>query len=315
MRSATRLLTLLLAVLLLLCGCTQTPDETQAELTNGTIYGSTDPEESEPEEIEDEEPGYYFDFTSKSIFELSNAYDYIPKAGVSNASDAGAFYTGAYGDYSVAQGAACDGKYGYFAQSGQSNSSCGAIIKVDLSTWEVVKAEQDLPIEHCNSMTWNEKLGKLVVAHCKPSTKRISIVDPETLQVEKSFDLDVTVKSISYSAGRDMYVVRHDGFGFTLLDADFKVVAQYEGVDSQLGNQNIFVDDNYIYRLDSGVSAKPGYEAVVIYDWDGNYLGAFRVDSLTETESLFYYDGSFYVTFFQAATTVCKLDMDLSLLG
>jgi hypothetical protein len=268
---------------------------------------------------------YPYNYTDVSFFEIENWMDYAPKAKL----------LGIFGDkipfdikstadgYTVAQGACSDGTYGYFLQAnsnayinGKWQEGC-KIIKVDMRTWEIVAESEPLAVCHGNGMGYNSKTNKLVVAHNKPELQNISVIDPETLQVERVVTIDWAIQSISYNEKRDRYVVRLSGsWNFVILDADFNEVSYHEtGVATSLGSQGMLCDDDYIYMLDSSGNKMPGVECFTVYDWDGNYLGVYRVPSFQETEAIILYNDKYYLTFFNGSgTRVYELQFDKSLL-
>lgn len=285
-----------------------------------TIYGSPE-EETVPaaptEDAANTEPTeqYPYDFTLKSFFDVEDCHKYAPLATLEGVTaDAPFFQVPGIDHYSVGQGAVSDGTYGYFCLSSGTNANMGRIRKVDLRTWEIVVDSEELPIGHCNGIAYNDTANKLVVAHYT-NGKLLSIVDPDTLEVVDTVETSVSIGSISYNASHGLYVVRvKTTFDFVLLDENFEQVAYCKGVDSKIGKQCSFCDDDYIYLLDSGVIAKPGTECFTVYDWDGNYLGVYKVDSFQETEAIFTYNGEYYITFYQSGARVYKMNFDKSLL-
>ena len=267
---------------------------------------------------------YPYDYTRKSFFFIKNCLDYAPKVTLSGVKNGAPFDFKATEDgYSVAQGAVSDGKYAYLCLVNTSANIDGEymeacrIVKVDMDTWETVTVSQPLRTFHSNGIAYNSKTNKLVVVHNKPEFRKISVIDPETFEVERVVELDRNIQSISYSAKRDQYVVRMSGnWNFAVLDADFHEVAYYAtGVQTPLGSQCMVCDDERIYMLDSGVIKMPGYECITVYDWQGNYLGVYRIPSFQESEAIIIRNGEFYLTFFNGSGgRLYRLELDLSLL-
>ena len=63
--------------------------------------------------------------------------------------------------YTVAQGCASDGQYGYFITLYKMVNKA-AIWKVDLSDWSVVNTVYGLPLDHGNDAAYNSKKHQLV---------------------------------------------------------------------------------------------------------------------------------------------------------
>jgi hypothetical protein len=310
----------LLLIAVLLSGCSLTPGVVENP-TGVTIVGATEEPtkatgpvlgETTPDVTENPYP---YDFTLKSFFEIENCHIDAPLAKLEEVAGERFFQVPGVNDFNIGQGAVSDGTYGYFCLSSGSNAKEGWIRKVDLRTWEIVADSQPIPVEHCNGIAYNGKINKLVVAHYTTGNK-LSIVDPDTLQVVDTATTAMDIGSISYNESRGLYVARiKNQFDFVLLDENFEEVAYCKGVNSKIGKQCSFCDDDYIYLLDSGVIQKPGTECFTVYDWDGNYLGVYKVDTLQETEAIFTYNGEYYLTIYQSGARVYKLNFDKSLLA
>lgn len=310
----------LLLIAALLCGCNQTP-AVDENVTGVTIVGAmeetqaTDAASLGGQTSDATEELYPYDFTLKSFFDVDDCHKYAPVATLGEVAGELFFQVPGIDDFNIGQGAVSDGTYGYFCLSSGSNTKEGQIRKVDLRTWEIVADSGPIPVEHCNGIAYNAKINKLVVAHYTTGNK-LSIVDPDTLQVEDTVTTAMDIGSISYNESRGLYVGRiKNEFDFVLLDENFEEVAYCKGVDSKIGKQCSFCDDDYIYMLDSGVKAKPGTECFTVYDWDGNYLGVYKVDTFQETEAIFEYNGDYYLTIYQTGARVFKLNFDKSLLA
>ncbi len=303
----------------LLAGCGET--ENPGSETVPPVVKETMPPPSLPVVTE---PVYPYDYTSPDFFEVEDCLDYAPKCKLSGVLN-NAPLTFRTGDgYVVSQGAATDGTYGYFAMCNTSAMLDGEILeaarimKIDLTTWETVTISEPMRTCHSNGMTYNSKTNKLLVVHNKPEYEKISIVNPDTLVVEEVVTIDRAIQSIGYNAATDQYAVRLSGsWDFAILDSEFNEVKLVRtGVRTPLGSQCMTCDENYIYMLDSGVSLKPGYECITVYDWEGNFLCVYRIPSMQESEAIIICGDTFYLTFFNGnGGRLYELEMDFSLLG
>ena len=274
---------------------------------------------SEPTEPPVTEVTYPYDFTSEDFFQIENYQNYMPMVSVSGVMEGKSIYQVKTGDgFSSMQGSCCDGEYAYFSLENKSyggDSGYGranVIVKVDMTTWEVVAQSEPLRMEHGNGMCYNPKLHQLIVVHYYNTPNMVSIVDPDTLELIGTKTLDMEVGSIAYNESRDQYVVGMvaNSAPFAILDADFNQIAYYEGHHLGLGTQDVDCDDNYIYVGNSG-----GWQAVKVYDWDGAYRGVYQVPPLGELESMFNTDGTYYITFGSGnGGRVYKVDYDFSLI-
>lgn len=327
MKTFAKLLAVLLA-LTVLCGCQQnepTPTTVPTEAPTQpapTLF----PEETYPEGIMTER---YL-----KTHDLQDVFDNIPIAPISGVKEDGSFFNlPAVGGCSVLQGVCTDGKYMYLILEG-SNVSAGdeilkkghIVSKVDMSTWEIVLQSEPLPLDHGNSMCYNTKTNQLIVANCNDvdttdnqnNTKLITFIDPETLEIVDTKLLDFAINAIEYSPDYNLYVVGIKGSSaaFAVLDENFVELGYYEGHNLELSPQDVDCDKDYIYVGNSGTgSSHVGNEVVKIYNWDGEYQGAFKVASVAEHEALFNYGGKYYIGFFTNGGRIHEITYDFSLLG
>ena len=100
----------------------------------------------------------------------SGAFDFRSEAGES-----------LYG-YDTLQGACANAGYAYLTLYNRNVESC-KIVKVKLSTREVVKVSSPLPVYHANCLTYNTRKNLLVATCCRVMDKRAVFIDPNTLTV------------------------------------------------------------------------------------------------------------------------------------
>jgi hypothetical protein len=243
-----------------------------------------------------------YNFHKTSTYSMKNWKEYMPKASVIGVKDGNYFNLPAKDGYFVMQGGCSDGTYAYLILEGQKMTVNGVyykaihkMFKVDMSTWEIVKESEPMNLGHGNSATYNARLGKIIV-ECYTNVNDIFFVDPETLTITETKTLDYPLTSIAYNYEKDQYVIGNGSYQFSVLDANFQELVYAEGDYIGLGTQDIDCDENYIYVGNSGAASDPGTEVVKVYDWDGEYVGAFRVDFYTEQEALFNVNGKYYIT-------------------
>lgn len=296
----------------LLCGCQSTDSDDKKEPVEKV-------QEEEPEKKltlggkKETKKKAQYEFTDEAFLSMKDFIDYIPKAMLSGVKEDGQYFQlSSVGDYSVMQGGCTDGKYMYLILENNKKKDC-IISKVDMKTWEVVAQTKNLPLNHGNGMGYNSKLDTLIVSHNTGAVNDISFVDPHTLKITGKKTLDFGIYGITYNEEKDIYAVGISGSSaFAILDSNFVELGYYEGHNIGLGNQSINTDGKYLYIGNSGVSVNPGVEVVKVYDWNGEYKGIFRWDSVSEQEAMISCNGVNYVTFFTGnGGRVYKAELDL----
>ncbi len=255
-----------------------------------------------------------YDYTDPAFFNAEDYAERMPVVKLKGVQADGSFFNieSDVKGFGVLQGSCTDGEYAYLflhnKRAKLTNKEFPAlamdlIYKVDLSTWEIAAVSEPLALDHANSATFNSKTGQLIVCNGAPDDTILSIVDPETLTMIDQITLRWHVDGISYNESRDQYALRLSAGQdfFITTDADFQETGSCEGVDTALSIQNIDSDDDYIYILNTGVSKNPGVETVTVYDWDGNYVSAFRLDSKLESEGLFHVGDTRYAAFYNGS--------------
>ena len=218
-------------------------------------------------------------------------------------------------DVDLVQGGCTDGKYVYQLFYGadltdeQFNNKC-VVVKCDLKTGKVVATSEAMQLNHANDVTYNSKLGYLVVCHNAPLSNMISYIDAETLELVDTFATENYMFSLDYNATRDQYVVGLIATKtFQILDADFKPVTdvfQPTKAYRSSVNQGGACDDNYIYFIYYKTNV------INVYDWDGNFLTSIELESKIqssdyEVESLTSMNGEMYIFCGQGKATVFKV--------
>lgn len=194
----------------------------------------------------------------------------------------------------ILQGGGTDGKYLYLAMVTPKVDGYqdGHIIKLEPETGKVIKISERIKIDHANDITYNPKMGKLLVVHNVPHCHWLSVVDPETLEVDRIIEMPgVPVYSVSYNAKRDCYAVgRSNGQGIGILDSDFKLIDHYDFVNTCYITQGMTSDDDYIYFVQHAVNC------VMKYDWEGNFIEYLPLSKRSgEPENIWFVNGKFYM--------------------
>ena len=176
------------------------------------------------------------------------------------------------------------------------------IAKVDMKKGEIVQTSRTLFLHHANDITYNSKTNKLLVCNNAPHRKWLSVIDPDTLEMERTIELPVEIFGISYNEKKDIYAVGISfGKSFCLLDADFRVIDDKIYPPSPLTeryiNQGIGSDDDFIYfAFWDAYTLKKDPESfqstVAAYRWNGEFAGFIDFNiGLHEPENLSTRDG------------------------
>lgn len=329
-----KLLAVLLASVLLLCLCacqgggttptaTGSPTEATTEPSTAAATAPTELTTAPTEEV-------VYDHTDTSIFQMDKWHKEIPQAELLGVTEEGKeFWLPPTEDnYRVMQGSCTDGTYLYALLekknqdvNGENRSLC-RLAKVDLATWEILGYSEPLEVDHGNGMTYNSKTGEILVTNCHDYPKMVSVIDPETMTVTRTFDLKYSARGIAYDAETDRYAVAIGGsYDFAVFDAEFNELAYYKCDDvtsgkRSFGRQSISTDGEYLYLTYTGavVNGLNGYELICCYDWSGNFCGVLALRTFYEIESTIHVDGITYAAFYHEGGKFFQIAFDKELL-
>lgn len=302
-----------LAALQLLCMCACAP-AAPADTTKPSV-------DSETETAAPTTAPVVYDHTTTDVYQMDKWFKNIQTAKTTDITEGmkELFIEPAEGYYNVMQGSCSDGKYIYaFLEKkkqdvdGETRSLC-RIVKVSMETWEIVATSEPLKVDHGNGATYNSKTNEIYVTNCQYLPKVISVVDPQTLTVTGTVEIEYGARGIAYNAEKDQYAVAVSGSSdIVIYDANFKKLAYYECEAPGLGNQSISWDGKYLYMTYTGALEKKtkGSEVICCYDWNGNFCGVFRLFMFMEIESSFHVNGETYVSFYNGGGKFYRLDME-----
>ena len=131
------------------------------------------------------------------------------------------FYSGKFADKSI-QSICYDKKNGKFiiGFSNKNNPNMSTLVKMnrpDFCDDAVDYIRENVPLAHCNDMEYCSETHKIYVAR---GDKIISIVNPDSLDVEQNIPIDVNAWSICRYSNGDFFI--HDGVNSLRYDSDFK---------------------------------------------------------------------------------------------
>lgn len=193
-----------------------------------------------------------------------------------------------------AQGGCTDGKNHFYQAfvyrdrpSGQEHNEV-RVAKIDMTSGEIVKLSKPMWLHHANDLTYNKKTHKLLVCNNAPHRNWLTVLDPDTLEMERTIELPVQIFGITYNEKKDIYAAGLSfGKSFCLLDADFRVIEGATFAPSPLTehyvNQGIGSDDDFIYfAFWDAYTLRDDPEnfqsTVAAYRWDGEFAGLVDFD-------------------------------------
>ncbi len=193
--------------------------------------------------------------------------------------------------YHVLQGGCTDGTYGYYVVNNTAHSPwIDCIYKVDLKTMKVVAAKEGVELQHANSITYNSKLKKIVCANYDPDKTTITFVDPKTLSITGTTEVQFNVLSIAYNVERNEYVAGTRGtFDFFELDGNLKIQDCHEAIQTSSTKQEVEI---YKDKIIFGMS---GPNVLYVYNWDGKFQYSVELGMETEFENLIFNGDVAYV--------------------
>lgn len=202
----------------------------------------------------------------------------------------------------------CYNKNGKYSGSHNVNNELNlvVIVKYDVELQKVVKVSEPMYLNHANDMTYNSKLNLLIVAHGSPNSSKLSYVDPETLELKKSFKVNYNLYGIDYNLSTNQYIFGVSGsYGFSVANGLLEKGTVHYGLKNAKAytTQTLCCDENYVYCLyyGNGTNKLTGAtaftkDAIFVYDWDGNFVTFIEVDfGDEETENISVVDGEIYV--------------------
>jgi hypothetical protein len=206
------------------------------------------------------------------------------------------------------QGGCSDGERYYYQalmhyELSDRTKDYSCIAKIDLRTKQIIKYSGILHLDHANDITYHSKRNLLMVTNNKPNFTRITLIDPDSLDVVGYEEAPVPLYALEYNKSRDMFVAGISGKReFCFLDGDLKLIddKRYRTIeaDDRCTKQDICADNNLLYFIlwdGRHKDADDFQNRVTIYDWDGNYRGILEFNlGPEEPESISILGGEIY---------------------
>jgi hypothetical protein len=189
------------------------------------------------------------------------------------------------------RGGASDGTYAYYSVSERIDNGRTKLFKLDMETWSVVKVSDDLSVGKATDITYDPNNNVLVVTH---GDKNASFVDPDTLAVKETRELEIRViqYGVAYDKKNERFIVGNSGYDSDVFDKDWGYVKRLRGLDGHT-RHGIECDNKYIYFLQSATR----HNWLCVYDWDGDFVKKIALPKPASGANLFIKDDKFIITF------------------
>ena len=161
----------------------------------------------------------------------------------------------------------------------------------------VEKESEPLALDHANAITYVKKWDKLLISHCQSNDghyNRYSLVDPETLQITGSHDLEKPFFAMAYDEETDRFFSGEWGGGtLDTWDGDL-TLSLSKGVEEPKSlSQSLYASANGACFVRSSQNNAPA--EIRIYDWECNLTMTVIVPTSAEPEAIFLIDGVTYI--------------------
>jgi DNA-binding beta-propeller fold protein YncE len=201
-----------------------------------------------------------------------------------------------FGNIKTVEGGCTDGTYIYqtlIDPKAEDGSVPCRIVKISAATMKTVKVSEDLSIDHANDVTYNSSTNELIVCNNKPNYSTLTFVDPETLEIKGTRDIDSKVYSVVYVGNGDFYYAGISRtFTVVEMNSDFEVTGSFDMIDNGYTRQTIDTDGEFIYA----VYYKENY--IYKYDVNGNFIGRCKLPvTENEAENIFFIGNTMYVAY------------------
>lgn len=218
--------------------------------------------------------------------------------------------------YDTLQGFCTAKGYGYFSLYNRTKNK-SKIVKVNMSTMQVVKVSGAKKIYHANSMTYNTRTNQIIIANGAPKHKRITIVYASNLKTKGNKTIKLPKKvagmkkktrkkyagisAIAYNESKNVYVARmRKTNNLLILNSKFKVKKYivlkgkakllYQGLDTY---------GNYTLDCQSFKGSKK-YSLITIRNWNGGVVSKITIPKGKglELEEVSHDGNTFYAGFY-----------------
>ena len=163
--------------------------------------------------------------------------------------------------------------------------------KWNRKTKKLITNYDNLNLYHCSDMTYNPNTKEIFIStNTDPRARNyISVYDYTTMTFKREFQYNYKsiVYGIAYSKLHNQFVF-YDNSDIRICDANMVSQSVFNVPNLGMNYQSIEVYKNYVYIY---------YDiAIQVYDFQGNYITTYKIDTLDEGEGICYIgDGKFLI--------------------
>ncbi len=204
------------------------------------------------------------------------------------------------GNHTTGQGSTSDGDNFYFAIKNTQDSSA-KICKYNMSSLKTTGKTAAFNGGHANDLTYNSHSDCLYLARGRSQSNYLTVISCKDLSIVEEKQIPVGAGAITYNSLIREYAVSQGGLSLHILNEKFELEQSFDReYAADYTAQGMGSDDSFIYFPMSGKRDN----IIVVYDWSGNYVTTLTLETPSESESLFYASGNYYVTFASAAASL-----------
>lgn len=208
------------------------------------------------------------------------------------------------GDYKSAQGAASDGEFAYFMLR-ESADGYAIVVKYNLETGKYAGRSSPVYVLHANDMTYCPDTNLLYLVHGSNEGKIVTTMDADTLKVvEQTVNLPVGAGAMTCSWETGRFACSQGGKSFNILDQDLNLIKSVsKSYTSGYTAQGMGSDEVYCYFPMSGSEDN----ILMVYSWNGQYITDVHLPITYESETMFWVNGKYYVSFNKGGARLYEL--------
>ncbi len=216
--------------------------------------------------------------------------------------------------YYISQGVCTDGTYVYFVI--KKSESSAKIYKYRMSDWKYVSETANFNGGHCNDLYYdwpNHRIINLRGGTDSSLADKTNAIDPVTMAVTTGPTISGGATAMDYNRKLGLYINRN-GKSLIQRNADLTTYKTgSRGDELSMTTQGMGTDDDYFYFPNSPKNGE-SYNMLAAYQWsDCKWKKNIKIPVSWESESMFEWDGIYYVTYFRSNNGAYLYKLDITL--